>query len=336
MVAAKATLSLEKAFDQVLAKLIGWANYTITMLPNLLVAAIILAAVWKMGTMTEKLVNRAFLRLFRQRHVHVARLVAMMGRMGVLVAGIILALNVLHLDKAVASLLAGIGILGIAFGFASKDIVANFMAGILLHMVHPFRMGDLIKSGEFFGYLESMDLRFTTIRSKQGQRITIPNQTFLASPITNFTITGIRRVDLDWSLTQVEDLQRAEKLAIKAVESLELRNPDRPVELFYEKVGDYTIDFKIRFWTEPEQTTFLKARSDAIKAIKLTFEKHGIPMPSPVRVLDFGIVGGKSLREQLEGLRLPLALPEAKPGEKAGNAEPGAKKTGRERGSPEA
>jgi small conductance mechanosensitive channel len=140
-------------------------------------------------------------------------------------------------------------------------------------------------------------------------------------------------VDLDWSLTQVEDLQRAEELAIEAVEGLELRNPDRPVELFYEKVGDYTIDFKIRFWTEPEQKTFLKARSDAIKAIKLTFEKHGIPMPSPVRVLDFGIVGGVSLREQLEGLGLPLALPEAKPSEKTATVAREEKKTGRPRGS---
>ena len=189
------------------------------------------------------------------------------------------------------------------------------MSGILLHFIHPFRIDDLIRSGEFFGHVEAIDMRSTKIRNQQGQRITIPNKNILGNPIINYTITGERRVDLPWSLTQVEDLPKAEELAVKAVEALEWRIPDHPVELFYEKVGEYTIDFEIRFWTDPEQKVYLKARSEAIKAIKHTFEEHGIPMPSPVRVLDFGIVGGKSLREQLEGVKLSLSAPQE---EKAG------------------
>ncbi len=206
-------------------------------------------------------------------------------------------------------MLAGVGILGIAFGFASQDIAANFMSGILLHFIHPFRIDDFIKSGEFLGHVEAIDMRSTKIRNQQGQRITIPNKNILGNPIINYTISGERRVDLPWSLTQVEDLPKAEELAVKAVEALEWRIPDHPVELFYEKVGDYTIDFEIRFWTDPEQKVYLKARSEAIKAIKQTFEEHGIPMPSPVRVLDFGIVGGTSLREQLQGVALSLSGP---------------------------
>jgi small-conductance mechanosensitive channel len=234
---------------------------------------------------------------------------ATLTRLAVIACGIILALDVLNLDRAVASLLAGVGIIGIAFGFASQDIAANFMSGILLHFIHPFRLDDLIRTGEFLGYVEAIDMRSTKIRNQQGQRITIPNKNLLGNPIINYSITGVRRVDLPWSLTQVEDLQKAEDLAVKAVESLELRIPEHPVELFYEKVGEYTIDFTIRFWTAPDQKIYLKARSDAIKAIKQTFEEHEIPMPSPVRVLDFGIAGGTSLREQLQGLTLPFSFP---------------------------
>ena len=80
------------------------------------------------------------------------------------------------------------------------------------------------------------------------------------------------------------------------------------MELFYEKVGDYTIDFEIRFWTDPDQQVYLKARSEAIKAIKRIYEEHGIPMPSPVRVLDFGIVGGTPLKKQLQGLELSVTV----------------------------
>jgi small conductance mechanosensitive channel len=305
--------TLNKALGQLIDKLTGWAILFIKMLPNLVVAVIVLVIITKSSQPIARLVGRAVVRITGHRHI--ARLMATMSRLAVIAVGIILALDVLNLDRAVASLLAGVGILGIAFGFASQDIAANFMSGILLHFIHPFRLGDLIRCGDFFGYVEAIDLRSTKMRNQQGQRITIPNKNILANPIINFTITGVRRVDLSWSLTQVEDLQKAEELAVKAVESLELRTPEHPVELFYEKVGDYTIDFEIRFWTVPDQKIYLRARSEAIKAIKLIFEEHGIPMPSPVRVLDFGIVGGKSLREQLEGVKLSLSAPrEREPG----------------------
>ena len=301
-------IELQKALAQLIIKLNGWLTLTIKMLPNLVVAVIILVIIAKLTRPLAKLMARAVMRFSGYRHI--ARLTATMTRLAVFMAGIILALDVLNLDRAVASLLAGVGILGIAFGFASKDIVANFMSGILLHFIHPFRIDDLIRSGEFFGHVEAIDMRSTQIRNQQGQRIIIPNTNILGNPLINYTISGERRVDLPWSLTQVEDLPKARALAIKAVEALEWRIPDRPVEMFYEKVGDYTIDFEIRFWTDPEQKVYLMARSEAIQAIKRTFEEHGIPMPSPVRVLDFGIVGGKSLREQLEGVKLSLSTPE--------------------------
>lgn len=300
-------ISFGKAMTQVIKKLDDWGTLTIKMLPNLVVAVIILVIIVKLSRPIAKLVARAVMRVSGYRHI--ARLTATMTRLAVITAGVILALDVLNLDRAVASMLAGVGILGIAFGFASQDIAANFMAGILLHFVHPFRIDDFIKSGEFLGHVEAIDMRSTKIRNQQGQRITIPNKNILGNPIINYTISGERRVDLPWSLTQVEDLTKAEELAIKAVEALEWRIPDHPVELFYEKVGDYTIDFVIRFWTDPEQKVYLKARSEAIKAIKRTYENHGIPMPSPVRVLDFGIVGGTSLREQLKGVGLSLSVP---------------------------
>ena len=70
---------------------------------------------------------------------------------------------------------------------------------------------------------------------------------------------------------------------VKAVEALEWRVPDSPVELFYENIGDYTIHFEIRFWTIPEEKVYLMARSEAIKAIKRTFEENAIPMPVAAR-----------------------------------------------------
>ena len=85
---------------------------------------------------------------------------------------------------------------------------------------------------------------------------------------------------------------------------MELRIPKRPVELYYEEFGDSSINFVIRFWTNSDQKIYLQARSDDIKAIKQTFKEHGITIPFPIRTLDFGIVGGETLSENLQVLKL--------------------------------
>ena len=72
------------------------------------------------------------------------------------------------LQKTVASLLAGAGIIGLALGFAFQDIAANLMAGIYLSIQHPFRAGHLIESKDFLGVVKRVHLRWTEIRSPRG------------------------------------------------------------------------------------------------------------------------------------------------------------------------
>ena len=203
-------------------------------------------------------------------------------------------------------MLAGAGIVGIAIGFASKDIAGDYMAGFLIHFTHPFRTGHIIQVGNFFGYVDSIEMRTTKCHTQQGQQVIIPNRKIIEGEIINYSITGIRRVDLTVSVSYSVDLQTLEDLVIEAVESVELRNSDRPVELFYEEFNGTAISFMVRFWTAPEQTIYLKARSEAIKAIDQPFKDHGITLPSQNVSLDFGITGGPSLREQLEGVNLSL------------------------------
>jgi small conductance mechanosensitive channel len=306
------TSSLGQAVGLLVKRVNDWVTIPIRMLPNLVVAIFVLVAVLKLRHVLAKLVKRAVLRV--TGHAHTARLMAAMTRLAVITVGIILALDVLNLDRAVASLLAGVGILGIAFGFASQDITANFMAGIILHFVHPFRINDLIRSGEFLGYVEALDMRSTHIRNQQGQRITIPNKNLLGTPIINYTITGVRRVDLTIAVDCAEDLGRVEALSVKAVESLEppWRNPERPVEFYYEKFDGTNINFSLRFWTQPDQGTYLKAESEAIRAISRIFKENNIGMPSSTITLDFEMTGVHSLREQLQGVTVGFSSPGGK------------------------
>lgn len=247
------------------------------------------------------------LRLSSYRHV--ASLMARLSRLVVIAVGVLMALNALNLDRAVASVLAGIGIVGLAFGLAAKDTGGDYLAGFLIHFTHPFRIGHLIKVGDFMGYVESLELRVTRIRTQQGQSVIIPNRKIAENELINFTITGKRRVDVRCGISYESDLQEAEDLAIEAVESLEERNSEREVELFYEDFGESSINFTLRFWTSPDQKTYLTARSQAIKAIKRTFKDHGIAIPYPIRTLDLSKVGER-LRAQLQKEAGQLSEPE--------------------------
>ncbi len=304
------TLSLQKAAAQVVAKLDSWGLNAVKMLPNLVVAIIVLILSWLMAIVIGRGVQRMVLRL--SPYGHMARLMAGMSRLTIIGIGVILALSAMSLDRAVASMLAGAGILGIAIGFASKDIAGDYMAGFIIHFTHPFRTDHIIKVGDFFGYVDSIEMRATKCHTQQGQRVIIPNRRIIEAEIINYSISGARRVDIPCSVAWSVDLQLLEELVIEALEPLEFRNSERPVEFFYEEFNGTTISFVVRFWTQPEQKVFLRARSEAIKVIDQTFKTYGITMPSQNVSLDFGITGGPSLREQLEGVKLAVSLPQEK------------------------
>ncbi len=318
-------MNLAKVAAQVMDKLFEWVEIATKMLPNMLVAVFCLLLFWLLAIVVARLVSRMVLRVSVYRHV--AGLMASLTRLVVIAAGVLLALDALNLDRAVASMLAGIGIVGLAFGLAAKNIGGDYLAGFIIHFSHPFRIGHLIESGKFMGYVDSIELRATKIRTQQGQRIIIPNHKIVEEELTNYTITGERRVDLKVGIAQDADLEKAEEVAIKAVKALKTRDTEREVELFYEEIGDFTFNFTIRFWTDPDQKAYLTARSQAIKALQVAFKEQGITMPYPIRTLDFSTAKGVSLREQLQDLGWISAPQNAKSKKKDGDGQKKAEKT---------
>src|SRR5690242_18599730 len=131
--------TISDAINKLYDKLSSWVQYFILMLPNLLVAIFIFILFYAAGRLVRKGLNKPL-----QRFSHSQALVGLMLNLvftGFVATGIFIALSILQLDKAVTSLLAGAGIIGLALGFAFQDIAANFVSGILMAVRKPIKLG---------------------------------------------------------------------------------------------------------------------------------------------------------------------------------------------------
>lgn len=286
-------MSLDQTWDLLARKLTLWGRAFILALPNFLLAVLTVVAFSLLARGARNVVSRLLRRVSHSEQV--TYLLSQVVYVAVLVAGTFIALGILGLQKTVASLLAGAGIIGIALGFAFQDIAANLMAGIYLSVRRPFRRGHLIKTQDYFGIVQEVKLRWTEVLTQQGQVVLIPNKQVFENPIMNYTVRGTRRVDITLGVSYGDDLEKAKRVAMEAVAAVPGRLPDREVELFYEELADSAIDFTVRFWIPFEkQKDYLAARSDAIIRIKKAFDAEGITIPFPTHRLVLEEVGTAS------------------------------------------
>jgi small conductance mechanosensitive channel len=292
-------MGIGKAWDLLTAKVVGWTRDFVLLLPNLAVAVAVLVGFWLLAKLARSLLTRLLRRISHSEQVN--RLLCQTVSLALVTAGFFIALGIVGLQKTVASLLAGAGILGLALGFAFQDIAANFMAGIYLSIEHPFRVGHLIQSKDIQGVVRKIHLRWTEIRSPQGHLVLVPNKQVFENPITNYSASGERRVDLKAGVSYGDDLATARRVAVAAIEQVSTRKPDSAVELFFEEFGDSSIDLVVRFWIPftAKQADYLQAKSEAIERLQRAFADNGITMPFPVRTLDFAVKGGETLAEAL-------------------------------------
>ena len=292
-------MNLNNAWNLLARKLAGWGRQFVLLLPNLLLAVLVVVLTWLLARLARSMTARLLKRVSHSEQVN--WLVAQAVYVAVFAAGTFIALGILGLDKTVASLMAGAGIVTLALGFAFQDIASNLLAGIYLSVRRPFRRGQLIKTQDYFGTVNQINLRWTEVYTQQGQLVMIPNKQVFENPIMNYSALGRRRIDLEVGVSYSDDLARAREVAVQAVEQVSARLPDRPVELFYEEFGRSSVNFVIRFWISfSKQPDYLGARSEAIERIKQAFDAEGITIPFPTRVLDFAIKEGSTLSEVLK------------------------------------
>lgn len=297
---------ITNAFDIIYNKVNGWWETSVSMFPNFVVAMIVLIVFFVVAKYVKHLLKKFFQKFYGQSAV--INLFSNIVYLSVLTAGLFVALDILDLDKTVTSMLAGLGIIGLALGFAFQEIAANFISGIILSINKPFTIGDIVEVDGNIGTIEFVSLRTTNIRTFQGQKVMIPNKTIFQNAIINYTENGKRRVDLEVGVSYGDDLEKVQKVTLEAISSLDDILKDEGVQFYFTDYGDSSINFVVMFWTEYKikHSEYLEAQHRAIIAINKAFKANEITIPFPIRTLDFGIKGGEKLSTVIKNTPLTL------------------------------
>lgn len=283
----------------IMQKLQIWLHEFIRLLPNIVLAAILFVVGLFVARWIEKIAEKLIKKISHNSTLNgLFTSIVYTVFIGIT---IFTTLSVLKLDKAVTSILAGAGIVGLALAFAFQDIAANFISGIFISLRRPLVVGNIVKIKDYMGKVEEINLRDTVLRTFQGQMVIIPNKDVFQSPIENFSLLGKRRVDIVVGVSYGDNLEQVKDITLSAVKEIKGLSEQDETTLFFQEFADSSINFVIRLWiSSPEQPVYLGVLSEAIMRIKSAYDKNNIMIPFPIRTLDFGIKGGTPLSQMVK------------------------------------
>jgi len=194
----------------------------------------------------------------------------------------------LNLSKALNTILAGAGVVGLAVGLALQGALANTYSGIVLSYVKYIKFGDWIHSNGYEGEVVDIDLRSVTLKQPDNNMVYIPNKLVVENPIKNFSTTAQSRVILGCGVAYGTNLGFARQVVLDSISAAFGTVSKEDIIFLYTAFGDSSINFETRFWIDSTSSIEVaKARSEAIMAIKDAFDREGINIPFPIRTLVF-------------------------------------------------
>lgn len=288
----------EKLYDLVLNKIIFWFEVIITMLPNFLLVIFVIWFSLRLSKLLRKSADK-YLHRFLESDSVVKIGVSVVSYL-IIFIGFYTALGILNLDKIATTMVAGVGVVGLALSFAFQDLATNFISGVFIVIEKPFTVGDFIETGVYQGHIQEIGLRSITIRTLDEQHILIPSKEVFQSPIKNYNSGRVRRITVNVGVSYGEDLEKVSQITKEALAAIPEINKKRPVLVQYTEFGDSSINFSLRFWVKrSDPLHFYEVQSKVIIAIKKAYDANDIMIPFPIRTLDFGIKAGETLREHL-------------------------------------
>ena len=204
---------------------------------------------------------------------------------GVWMLGSIIALGVLGLNFG--ALLGALGLTSVAIGFSLKDVLSNYISGVILLAARPFRINDQVVIEDYEGTITQIQLRATTLKTYDGRLVYIPNQEVFQASIINNTASPRRRSSVMVGIDYGEDIEQAKQVIFQSLEQIKEVEKEPAPDILTQELAASTVNLEVRFWVDSRRSGFLATTSRVTQSIKEALEKTSIDMPTEIYTLIF-------------------------------------------------
>lgn len=217
----------------------------------------------------------------RQKAKNLGLILGRLAQSSVVVAGVLVSLTIIFPSFKPGDLIQLLGIGSVAIGFAFHDLFQNFLAGILLLLTSPFRIGDQIIVEEYEGTVEDIKTRATTIATYDGRRVVIPNADLFTKSVTVNTAFGKRRLDYEVVIDFQNDIEQAKAIILEAVQHTDGVLKEPPPEAFVVALGESGLSIRVYWWTmRPRHSHVLHLQDKVLTAIKNHMVANDVTLPT--------------------------------------------------------
>ena len=249
----------------------------VAFVPKVGAALLVLITFWLLYRVSRKAL-RAALQRAEFHEALIQLMVDNLYRYAVMVVGLVMAADQLGINVGAA--LAGLGVAGLALGFAAQDSVANVISGIMIFWDKPFIVGDWIKTEGNYGRVAEITLRSTRIRTNRNTYVVIPNKSAIDAVLENYSKHGEMRIDVPIGIAYKEDIRQAREVLLGAVRKIPGVMAQPEPDVVVESLGDSSVNLLVRAWIESagemQPKTFV-----VVEVSKLALDAAGIQIPYP-------------------------------------------------------
>lgn len=269
--------------DGALGTIQEWVNGFIASLPNLVVAVLIIVGFYFLARLVRKLILS--MTESRERSQSVGIVIGRLSFGLIVILGFLIALMILIPSFTPGQLLGALGVSSIAIGFAFKDILQNFLAGILILLTEPFRIGDQVVVGEFEGTVTEIETRATKMTTYDGRLVVIPNADMYTDSVTVNTAFDRRRSEYDFGIGYEDDIDKAKEILRDVIAATDGVDESRGIDLLTMEFADSSVNIRARWWTDPTIRDVLTVHDRIMSEVKRRFDAAGINIPFPIRTV---------------------------------------------------
>ncbi|MBP0444394.1 mechanosensitive ion channel family protein [Roseomonas sp. SSH11] len=267
-------------FDEALNRLESLGEGAAAILPGLLVGIVVFA----LGLLLVRGIRAGVTRAASLREAS-AGSALVLGRIASGVATMVLFLisaSIAFPSVSAADLFNLLGIGGVAIGFAFRDVLQNLLAGVLILLTRPFRIGDQIRHGEQEGTVEDIWVRATVLRTYDNRRILIPNASLFTDKIEVITAYEKRRLQFALTIGNGDSIGEAREVIVQALRGTPGVLADPPPEALVTGLGSSGVDMVARFWIDPpRRREAVDALDKTVESVKQALTDAGIDLPFP-------------------------------------------------------